>query len=312
VLLDGNRHAITGALLTLVFAALVILGTVWTFEMQRLLTETDSVQTLLNTLLSGIILLVSVVVSINSLVLSHDITSLGQQQDRIENARQYRRDLGQVSDSDRSPTHPNMFLHAMADVIRQRALALHSAAEDMDDAECATKISEYAQQVADDVDTLEERLTEMNNAGFAPLWLGMSYDHGTYMNRTREINLTYRERLSEEVTDRLDELAYTHEIFATGKEYFKTLYYVKEFSQLSQTLLLISLPTIVSDVAIILSIDAGLIPEVWLFGIPPLTVFVSGAFAVSLIPYIVLTAFMLRVATVAKRTNSAGPFTFQQ
>ena len=55
----------------------MILGTIWTFEMSRILTETPAVQTILTSLLSGNILLVSIVVSINSIVLSHDITSVG-------------------------------------------------------------------------------------------------------------------------------------------------------------------------------------------------------------------------------------------
>ena len=76
VLLEGNRYAITGALLTVTFVSIFAIGTIWTFEMRLLLTETEAVQTILNTFLSGIILLVSIVVSINSIVLSYDMAHI--------------------------------------------------------------------------------------------------------------------------------------------------------------------------------------------------------------------------------------------
>lgn len=89
MLLEANRSAVTGALLTLTFVATLGIRTLWTFEIQRLLTETQAVQTVLNTLLSGIILLVSIAVPINSIVLSHDIASVSNQEARIEGARSF-------------------------------------------------------------------------------------------------------------------------------------------------------------------------------------------------------------------------------
>ncbi|MDG5776601.1 hypothetical protein VB773_22490 [Haloarculaceae archaeon H-GB2-1] len=311
LLLDGNRHAVTAALFTFVFTSLTVVGSVWTFEMQRLLTETDSVQTLLNTLLSGIILLVSIVVSINSIVLSHDITTLGSQRNRFENARQFRRDVGNLVDTKQSPTAPDAFLVAMIRAIHERANALKDAVDDDRHGELAEEISRYANHVAETVEDLEDTLEAMEAEGFAILWLGMSYKYGPYVDQLREFRIQSHEQLPDGADDRLEDLATTFELFATGKEYFKTLYYVEEFSQLSQSLLAISLPTLIVDAIVILALDAGLIPNFWLFGIPPLVSFVAATFAISLVPYVLLTAFMLRVATVAKRTNAAGPFVLE-
>ena len=79
VLLDADRLALSGALVTVVFLTFMGVATLWTFEMQRLLTETATVQTILNTFLSGMILLVS----INSIILSHDITPIEKQDEQI-------------------------------------------------------------------------------------------------------------------------------------------------------------------------------------------------------------------------------------
>lgn len=109
ILLEGNRNAVTAALLSFVFTALIVVGSLWTFEMADLLTETPAIQTILDTFLSGIILLVSVGVSINSIVLSHDITSVETQEDRLKATMRFREDIGHLTESGESPTDSRTF-----------------------------------------------------------------------------------------------------------------------------------------------------------------------------------------------------------
>ena len=111
--------------------------------------------------------------------------------------------------------------------------------------------------------------------------------------------------------ERLEHLIEAFELFATGREYFKTLYYTDEVSRLSQTLLITALPAILINASTVLAINAGLLPDFWLFGIPPLQTFVAAAFTVSLAPYLVLTGYSLRLATVARLTSSAGIFSLR-
>ena len=108
--------------------------------------------------------------------------------------------------------------------------------------------------------------------------------------------------------DRLDELKRVLKLFAVGREYFKTLYYTREVADLSRTLLAVSLPAILVTVTTILAINANLLPDVWMLGLPPLLTFVAISFTVALTPFLVLTSYMLRLATVTRRTATAGPF----
>jgi hypothetical protein len=59
----------------------------------------------------------------------------------------------------------------------------------------------------------------------------------------------------------------------------------------------------------ILSINANLLPDIQMFGLSLLPVFVAATFTIALAPYLVLTSYTLRVATVANRTAGTGPFT---
>ncbi|WP_262176092.1 hypothetical protein [Haloarcula laminariae] len=307
LLLEGNRYAVTGALLTVTFVSILTIGSVWTFEMHRLLVETQAVQTLLTTFLSGIILLVSIVVSINSIILSYDITHVSDQQDRIEGMMSFWRTLSKISDADESPTDPNTFLQVMADVIRRKARELEESTRGSEET-FTREIQEYLDQIVGTAEHIENSLTNVRGGKFGVLWIGLEMDYGPLMSRSRRLKATDEDVLSDSGDDNVEELLQALELFATGREYFKTLYYNQEISELSRTLLVVSLPAIVVTASTILAINAQLLPEMWMFGMPPLLTFVSISFAVALSPFIVLTAYMLRVATVAQRTNGAGPF----
>jgi hypothetical protein len=307
ILLEGNRLAVTATLLVFVFGTVMLTGTVWTFEMQRLLTETAAVQTVLNTLLSGIILLVSIVVSINSIVLSHDIASLQDQERRIEGLVDFRHEVGQLTESGRSPTDPASFLTLMAGVIEKRADALKKSADGTDQ-EIAEEIEDYVSSIAEIAERLD---SPSGGAEFSVIWLGLDVDYGPHMERSQNLKTSYSETIGDDFETRLDELIEAFELFATGKEYFKTLYYTEEVSQLSRTLLVVSLPAILATASTILAINAQLLPDVWLLGMPPLLSFVATTFAIALVPYLVLTAYTLRLATVANQTAAGGPFSLE-
>ncbi|WP_050032405.1 hypothetical protein [Halorubrum halophilum] len=306
VLLEANRMAVTGALLTFVFVSFIVLGNIWTFEMQNLLTDTSAVQTVLNTLLSGMILLVSIVVSINSIVLSHDMSSVSNQEDRVKGASSFRKDLSALSGPDENPSEPAAFLKVMSRTIRERAQHIDDDTEgiDPDDAE---EIRDYVSSVAEKAESLGS-IDDMSGAEFGVLWKGMEFRYGAEMERAGKLKSAYGGEESDHLGDRIDHFMAALELFAIGKEYFKTLYYTREVSKLSQTLLVITLPAILINATTILAIDAGVFPDFWLLGLPPLQAFVAATFTISLAPYLVLTAYMLRLSAVARLTSSAGIF----
>jgi len=308
VLLEADRRAVTGALLTLTFLATLGLGHFWTIEMQQLMTETDSVQTVLTQLLSGIILLVSIVVSINSIVLTYDITSLTVQKDRVQGTMDFRRAVGRLVEGEHSPTDLQRFLEQVATAMRQRAHALEDSLSDGEPDEFVEDVEAFVEDVEDAVEALETPGDRVHGADFGTLWVGLEANFGDVTDELETVRLTHADHVADTHEERFDELVEAFELFETGREYFKTLYYSREISQFSRTLLVISLPAVLVTAWTILAIDAGTIPSVWLFGLPPLQVFLASTFTVSLAPYLTLTAYVFRTATVARYTASSGPF----
>ena len=84
LLLRGDRTHVTLALLLSVFAAFLGLALVRPVDMERLLSETTTLGTLFQALLSGAILIVSVVSSVSSVVLSREITDIETEEERID------------------------------------------------------------------------------------------------------------------------------------------------------------------------------------------------------------------------------------
>ncbi|MDF9746166.1 hypothetical protein [Natrinema salsiterrestre] len=290
--------------------SIILIGMLWTFEMSVLLTETQAVQTILNTFLSGIILLVSIVVSINSTVLSYDITHISAQQERIKGMREFRRELDRVTVTDEDPTNARMFIQVVAETIRDHAHQLEDVAEGSDE-ELATDIREYTESITETADHLDESIHHVGGAEFGVLWLGLETDYGPMMDQVREFAFRFEDDESDVGEDPFEDLLQALELFATGREYFKTLYYSREISELSRTLLISAFPSIIATVSTILAINANLVPEIWMLGLPPLLMFVAIAFSIALIPFLVLTSFTIRMATVARRTAGAGPFILQ-
>ena len=107
VLLEADRLVVTFALSGAVFLFLLVAGVLWPFEMQDLLTETRAVQTLFNTLLSGTILLVSIVVSINSIVISQELGPLRSQYDRIDDTLAFQSEVEEFAAAGISPRNPS-------------------------------------------------------------------------------------------------------------------------------------------------------------------------------------------------------------
>ncbi|WP_336002621.1 hypothetical protein [Halorientalis halophila] len=307
-LLTGRRMVVTAALLLLVLGTLLGLSLLRPFDVHSLLTETNTTQDLFNTLLSGTILLVSVVVSINSVVLSEEITDIETQQRRLDASIDYRQRLGDLVAEDVTPARPAEFLRVILHVIYTRTQRLQELATEEGDADFQADIEPFVTDVLVQVGQARATLADTRSGTFGVLLVGLRYDHSEQLRALRIVDQTYGDELTDEQRAVIDDLVQTLKFLATGREYFKSIYYKQELARLSSRLLYVSLPSIVVISYVILSLDTELVPDVTLLTLSPLLVFVAVAYTVALAPYIVLTAYVLRATTVTLRTVAAGPF----
>ncbi|WP_158055721.1 hypothetical protein [Halorussus halophilus] len=311
-LLRGDRWKVAVALMVSVLVALLLLTRVQSIELRQLLTDTNTIQTLFNTLLSGIILLVSIVVSINSVFLSQEITDIESQQQRVDATVNYRNRIEEFIDSDVSPARPAEFLRVVLGTINRQAEVLADRAADSDEEAFADEATDFYDRVTEDTKNAGETLEDAKFGTFNVLLAGLNYDYSWQLHVARRFKRKYRDALTDGENEAIDDLTDTLKFFAVGREYFKSLYYKRELARLSSRLLYVALPTLVFTSYVLLALDSKLFPDVSMFGISPLVVFVSIAYTLALGPYLIFTAYVIRAATVTQRTLSAGPFVLQR
>lgn len=310
-LFDGDRKHVTGGLLLGVYIALLLLAVLWPIEYRHLLTETTMIQTVFNTLLGGVILLVSIVVTIASLGISQELTSIGDQDERIETALEFRGEIEDHDVVDMSPARPGQVIVVMLRIIQQRADDLDVTVTGSIESEFQQDLDRLKEDIETNIKELSETLTNVQAGTTDELLVGLDYDSTWQLHQTYQIQQKYADQLSDDQQEELDELADALQGFMTSREYFKTLYYEREFADLSATLLTVSLPVIVFISYVMLALDTGNFPEIRIFTFSPLTIFINLSYTIALAPYLVLTAYVFRAATVTKRAPAVGPFVLE-
>jgi hypothetical protein len=311
-LLTGGRFTVTLALMSTVFAVLIGLSVLWPVGVHDILDETSAARALFNSLLSGAILLVSIVVSINSIVLSHEITDLESQERRIDASLKYHREIEAFIEADVTPARPADFLTAVLFGVSRKMDRLTELTAEADSDEFESDVAVVADRVAADIERVRETLADANFGTFPVLLAGLNYNYSGQLHAIRGLRYKFEGDLSDAERAVIDDLVDIYKHLGTGREYFKSLYYKRELAHLSSRLLLISLPVVVFTSYVILALDAQAFPDVAVFGLSALSVSLLFAYTVALAPYLVLTAYVLRVATITLRTLAAGPFILQK
>ncbi len=297
------------ALLGAVFVAFTSLALVRPLDTQRLLSDTATVRTLFSALLSGAILIVSVVSSISSVVLSQEISDIETTQERIDASIDFRRQAADLADIEGSPGQPAAFLEVILYTIYRETRELQRVAERSDNDEFSRQVQDFTETVLSAAKQAGTTLDGARFGTFKVLSAGLSYDHSWQLNTARRIQNRYADTLTESESAALDDLIDTLKLFATGREYFESLYYKREVARLSGMLLYVSLPVIVVISYLMLAMDADLVPEFSVGLLSGQALVLLAVYTLSLAPYVVLTAHVLRIAAITLRTLAAGPFT---
>jgi hypothetical protein len=311
LLLTGRRMSVTLGLMTAVFLAILVIAALEPGGMYELLSETDAAKQLFTALLSGAILLVSIVVSINSVVLSQEITDLEQQEQRIQAALDYHRHVEQYIEADVTPARPADFLTAVLYGISRQVEDLREIVGAGSNDALAADVDELVEEISADVLQARRQLDAAEWGTFEVLLGGLNYDYSGQLHGVRGLKHEHADSLTEEERAAIDDVVDVLTHLGTSREYFKSLYYKREMAFLSSRLLMVGLPVIVFTSYVILALDAALFPEVSAFRITPLAFSVALAFTIALAPFAVLTSYVLRATAVTLRTLAAGPFILQ-
>ncbi|WP_148414469.1 hypothetical protein [Haloferax sp. KTX1] len=317
--LRADRRLVATIPLALLFVSIVGFGVLDPNPLAESVSSKDPVETLGQGLLTAIVTGVTLVVTINQLVLSRELGPLGDQRDRMEGALEFRDDVAELLDAPVAPPEPSAFLRALASGIGNRARAVSDAVDastdgnsaeeaDVSNDDAQTRVSEFADEVAQNADGVAERLDGRQFGTFEVLSAALDLNYSWKIYQARRLMESGGDELSDETQRALADLVDSLERFGPAREHIKTLYFRWELVDLSRAMFYTAIPALVASLCAVLFLDnPGSVPGVSL-GVANLLWVVALITVVSLTPFAVLGSYVLRIATVAKRTLSIGPF----
>lgn len=302
LLFRGNRFAIAGVLIVVFALSIVSLQYIGIV----VVTDTTQMLYLFQGLIGGNLTLVTIVLSINQLVLSRQFKTPGELHDHIENAIEYQNRVRETINESGMPSTPVDFLSVLFDGTQTNAQQLGRAAKDLDHGRLADDIDSLVSDLLSHTDPIIDMLDRPQTGIFNALAVMLDTNYSHQLNEAFRLRTVYEDEFSAPAYDRLDELIQSLKQMDIARQYFKSIYMQTELARLSRILLYVGVPAIGSGVLMLL-IYASTVESP--LPVDHLRVLFLIAVTLGFTPLAVLFSFVLRIATVAQYTVAITPFT---
>ncbi|WP_276254897.1 hypothetical protein [Halomontanus rarus] len=307
IYLQGDRGVLSGLILGGVFGVslLLIRGDLITPA------EAGDVTALSAALVGGMLPFITVVLAINQLILSEEFGTTGAFFERLEASREFRRSVEAHTGYRPSPVEPSAFLRSLIEAKRRTERGLQNVCHGSDsNPDLRADVDDYVEFTAPRDDDAVETLARTTFGTFTVIDVILHYNDPWQLQEVRQIRDRHRFRLSEAAENQLERLEELLQDIHVTRQYFKTVYMQQELADLSKILLYVGFPTLLGGAFIIVSYGNLLALQLH----PYVYVLVVSATITALFsPFAVLLVYVLRIATIARRTAADfGPFVLQE
>jgi hypothetical protein len=307
-LITANRWLVTGFFMLLAYATLVVLHVFGPSSARKLVT-TSAVTSLFSSVIIALITSITLVLSISQFVLTEEIGPLGEQREQMRNVTEFRGDVEETVEMATSPAEPSRFLRTLIEAADQRARRLKDTVTDGDELQ---EIASYADGLLEHSQVVSDELTNTDFGSFEVLLPVLNYNYSWKIYAARNLKAKYADSLSDEAEEALDDLVEALRFFGPAREHFKTLYVQWEIINISRAVLYGAMPALSIAAYMMLVFDASRLFGTALFGIDVAFLFASAMYVLTLSPFAVVLAYVVRVLTVIKRTLAIGPFVLRE
>ncbi|SFG09702.1 hypothetical protein SAMN04488063_1409 [Halopelagius inordinatus] len=309
-LLDANRFAVVAALALGVFTSLIVASMVLHPSLQARIQRTDTIETIFSAMIGVVVTGTTLVVTINQLVLSQETGPLGDQRKRMSDAMDFRTYAAELF-TDTPPAYPSLFLQQIVETSEQRANALDRIVADNDDDELRRQVEEFVDSLRGNADEVTDELENATFGEFDVMSAALDFNYSWKVYQIERMTETFGGSLSDDEREAFDRLQKALSMFGPAREHIKTLYFQWALVDLSQYILYMAVPAIVVSGIMLTFVGAGTFPGST-FTIDNIVWVTAGAFTVTVLPFLLFTSYILRVATAAKRTLAVGPLILRE
>ncbi|RDI71424.1 hypothetical protein [Halopelagius longus] len=304
VKIDGDRLVVTFGIAAIIFAfvlALYFLDVI-AFENQNSITRMAS------GMIAGSFSLVTLVVSVNQLILSQEFSPAGKHRDQYAGVMDFRRDIEERSSVSTAPIEPARIVAVIADAIVRRGDELADAVEGHRDEEFEREVLRYTDRLRSDTEWINEQIDRSSVEAFDALSVAVEYDDGWQISAARSLR-NDAPALTDETSAAFEDLIGTLRLFSTTQEHFKTVYLQRELTRFSQLTIYCGIPAVLAAalIALLYGDAGGAAINVQL--LPYVTSFLA---TVVFVPLALLASYILRTATVTRRTATTGPMLLEE
>ncbi|MFB6255038.1 MAG: hypothetical protein ABEI06_10570 [Halobacteriaceae archaeon] len=310
LLIEAHRLIVVIVLLIAIFVSLVIIGH-FSPVGPSLFQKQDPIETLFQAFIGATITGVTLVLTLNQLVLSQELGSVGDQRSRMEGAMTFREDVESYIESQTSPPEPASFFQDLIAHTKTLTENLQDTISDETDPDLTDNLNSIISNIQDNASTVENQLESAQFGTFDVLSAALNFNYSWKIYQTRHILNDFEGELTETQDELLQELLETLELFGPTREHFKTLYIQWELINLSRVIISAAVPAIIISVSMVLFVDLTDISG-QIFGLSQSILGVSLGVTLALSPFIVLLVYIMRIATITKRTLSIGSFTLRK
>ncbi|RDI70685.1 hypothetical protein [Halopelagius longus] len=304
-LLEANRLAVVAILALFVFVALVAASTVLQPSLQQKIQTSNAIEWIFSSMIGVVVTGTTFVVTINQLVLSQETGPLGDQRKRMSDAMDYRTYASELF-QDAPPAHPSELLQQLVRTSKQRAAALDRLVEESDDDELRRQVSEYSESLQENAEKVDEQLEGAEFGKFDVMTAALNFNYSWKIYQIERMTEQFDESLSDDEREAFARLRSALSMFGPAREHIKTLYFQWALVDLSQYILYVAVPAIVVSGCMLAFVGVGTFPGATL-GIDNIVWVTAGAFTITVLPFLLFTSYVFRIATAAKRTLAIGP-----
>jgi len=300
LLLDANRYLVAGGLLVVVFSLVLWLQLNGITDVAR---DNTPLLYLFSALVGGNITLVTIVISINQLVLSRELRSPRELETELQATEEYRGEIESEIDRPVTPETPEDFLQLLVRDTRRQLAELGDAVAGTDDGQLRREIADLQENLDAEMERTLDRLERTHSGTFPTLSTVLDANFSTRINHSRWLRQTNDHSLRESTRETLVGLEDRLEQLDVARQYFKTIYIQQELARLSKEVLYVGL--VAEFVAIVLLLWVG-------YGYETLLarelLWLSPAVTLAFAPLALLASHVLRISTIAARTTAITPF----
>ena len=306
-LLEGDRMRIAGWMVGVVFCSAFFLGAFGVVGIE----DHGFVTSMFGGVISGLFSFVPIVVAVNQLTVSQLFGSPEQLRQEIQSVRSFRQGIERrLPQGAVAPTEPAGFLSNVLGLVTDHAYELRAVvgrgAGTGDRGQAVrSAIETYVETIEVQCEEIEEQLDGTHQRLIEVLVPMMGDSYSRNVTDARRLNVEYDDVLTGRAQELLEDLRELFVSMDVLRQYFKALYVQQELANLSRLIAYSGTASFLTSVFLILLFARG----TPLVGTVFLEVLVSASLALAFSPFAILVAYMVRIATIVKRTTAPGAFT---